>query len=47
MNNDDFFHTCANYMTVHPATGQGTLDYSTMTYGSPEGGIQGGVLLNS
>jgi hypothetical protein len=43
MNNEDFFHTYANYVNVHPTNGQGTLGYITMTYGSPEGGIQGGA----
>lgn len=42
MNNEDFFHTYANYVNVYPATGQGALGYITMPYGSPEGGIQGG-----
>jgi len=43
MNNEDFFHTYANYVNVYPATGKGTLGYITMTYGSPEGGMQGGA----
>jgi hypothetical protein len=43
MNNEDFFHTYSNYVNVHPATGKGTLGYITLTYGSPEGGIQGGA----
>lgn len=43
MNNEDFFHTYSNYVNVHPATGKGTFGYITMTYGSPEGGIQGGA----
>lgn len=43
MNNEDFFHTYSNYVNAHPATGKGTLGYITLTYGSPEGGIQGGV----
>ena len=43
MNNEDFFHTASNYVNVYPATGQNTLGYITLTYGSPESGIQGGA----
>ena len=42
MNNEDFFHTYSNYVNVYPATGKNTLGYMTLTFGSPEGTIQGG-----
>ena len=42
MNNEDFFHTFSNYVNVYPAT-KTSLGYITLTYGSPESGIQGGV----
>jgi len=42
MNNEDFFHTYANYVNVYPATDQHTLGYLTLTFGAPEGSIQGG-----
>jgi hypothetical protein len=43
MNNEDFFHTYSTYVNVFPATSNNTLGYITLTYGSPESGIQGGV----
>ncbi|MBC8084087.1 MAG: hypothetical protein H7Z21_12825 [Hymenobacter sp.] len=43
MNNEDFFHTYSNYVNVYPATGKKTFGYITLTFGSPEGGIQGGA----
>lgn len=43
MNNEDFFHTSSNYVNVFPATGKNTLGYITLTYGSPNSGIQGGI----
>ena len=42
MNNEDFFHTYSNYVNVYPATGKNTQGYITLTFGSPEGSIQGG-----
>lgn len=42
MNNEDFFHTYANYVNVYPATGKHTLGYLTLTFGAPDGSIQGG-----
>lgn len=42
MNNEDFFHTYSNYVNIYPAT-KTSLGYITLTYGSPESGIQGGV----
>ena len=42
MNNEDFFHTYSNYVNVYPAMGDNTLGYITLTYGSPDGSIQGG-----
>jgi hypothetical protein len=43
MNNEDFFHTSSNYVNVFPAQGKNTLGYLTLTYGSPESSMQGGV----
>jgi hypothetical protein len=42
MNNEDFFHTYANYVNVYPASGKNTLGYLTLTFGAPDGSIQGG-----
>jgi hypothetical protein len=42
MNNEDFFHTYFNYVNVYPATGGNTLGYMTLTFGDPNGSIQGG-----
>ncbi|MFD1875667.1 hypothetical protein [Hymenobacter bucti] len=42
MNNEDFFHTYANYVNVYPASGKHTLGYLTLTFGAPDGSIQGG-----
>jgi hypothetical protein len=42
MNNEDFFHTYSNYVNVYPAQ-KDKLGYMTLTYGSAESGIQGGV----
>jgi hypothetical protein len=42
MNNEDFFHTYSNYVNVYPATGGNTLGYITLTFGAPDGSIQGG-----
>jgi penicillin V acylase-like amidase (Ntn superfamily) len=42
MNNEDFFHTYSNYVNVYPSQ-KNTLGYITLTYGSPESGIQGGA----
>jgi len=43
MNNEDFFHTASNYVNVFPAKDKNTLGYITLTYGSPESSMQGGV----
>lgn len=43
MNNEDFFHTASNYVNVFPAKDKTTLGYLTLTYGSPESSMQGGV----
>ena len=43
MNNEDFFHTSSNYVNVFPAKDKHTLGYITLTYGSPESSVQGGV----
>jgi hypothetical protein len=43
MNNEDFFHTASNYVNVFPASDQHTLGYVTLTYGSPQSSVQGGV----
>jgi len=43
MNNEDFFHTASNYVNIYPAVGEHTLGYITLTYGSPQSGLQGGV----
>jgi hypothetical protein len=43
MNNEDFFHTASNYVNVFPAKDKHTLGYITLTYGSPESSVQGGV----
>ncbi|MBO3270415.1 hypothetical protein [Hymenobacter defluvii] len=43
MNNEDFFHTSSNYVNVFPAKDKYTLGYITLTYGSPESSVQGGV----
>ncbi|MBC6700112.1 carcinine hydrolase/isopenicillin-N N-acyltransferase family protein [Hymenobacter puniceus] len=43
MNNEDFFHTYSTYVNVLPATDSGKLGYLTLTYGSPDSGVQGGV----
>lgn len=40
MNNEDFFHTYSNYVNVFPSQ-KNTIGYITLTYGSPESGIQG------
>ncbi|RZK38940.1 MAG: hypothetical protein EOO61_07595 [Hymenobacter sp.] len=43
MNNEDFFHTSSNYVNVFPTKDKHTLGYITITYGSPESSVQGGV----
>jgi hypothetical protein len=43
LNNEDFFHTSSNYVNVFPAKDKHTLGYLTLTYGSPESSVQGGV----
>jgi hypothetical protein len=43
MNNEDFFHTSSTYVNVFPAKDKHTLGYITLTYGSPESSVQGGV----
>ncbi|WP_187318175.1 hypothetical protein [Hymenobacter citatus] len=43
MNNEDFFHTSSNYVNVFPAKDKHTLGYLTLTYGSPQSSVQGGV----
>ncbi|UOR06407.1 C45 family peptidase [Hymenobacter aerilatus] len=43
MNNEDFFHTSSNYVNAFPAKDKHTLGYITLTYGSPQSSVQGGV----
>ena len=43
MNNEDFFHTASNYVNVFPAQDKKTLGYITLTYGSAQSSVQGGV----
>lgn len=43
LNNEDFFHTASTYVNVFPAKVNHTLGYLTLTYGSPESSVQGGV----
>ncbi|WP_375436354.1 carcinine hydrolase/isopenicillin-N N-acyltransferase family protein [uncultured Hymenobacter sp.] len=43
LNNEDFFHTASNYVNVFPAQNKNVLGYITLTYGSPESSMQGGV----
>lgn len=43
LNNEDFFHTASTYVNVLPAKNTHTLGYLTLTYGSPESSVQGGV----
>lgn len=43
LNNEDFFHTASTYVNVFPAKDKHTLGYVTLTYGSPESSVQGGV----
>jgi len=42
MNNEDFFHTASNYVNVFPAKPK-QLGYITLTYGSAQSSVQGGV----